>query len=83
MLLVQMRDDLRIAATGESVTVSLELAAHFEVVVELTVLDTPDRAVLVGDGLVSSLHIDDRKPADAKGDPGLLIRASVVWTAMA
>src|SRR5262245_49990912 len=82
MLLVQVRDYLRVAAAEKSVTASFELVAYLEVVVELAVLDTPDRAVLVRDRLVSTLHIHNREPTNPEGDPRLLIRAAVVWAAV-
>src|SRR5262249_3723222 len=46
VLLVQMDDDLRVRARGEAVTASLELSPQLEVVVDFTIDQSGDRAVL-------------------------------------
>src|ERR1700694_1602418 len=42
--------------------------AQLEMVVDLAVLHDPDRRVLVVDGLVAALDVDDREAAQAEGD---------------
>jgi hypothetical protein len=41
--------------------------AQLEMVVDLAVLDDPDRRVLVMDGLVATLDVDDREATNAEG----------------
>src|SRR5581483_6615740 len=52
-VLVEMRQDLRVAAAPEPVRA--KLTPQLEVVVELPVLDRPDRTVLVRDRLMAAL----------------------------
>ena len=75
VLLIEMRDDLRIA-TGLK-PMPGEVASDVEMVVELAVLDGPHRAVLVGKRLVASLDVDDRKPSDAQRDSVGQVRPAV------
>ena len=49
-MLVEVREDLGIAAAAEDVPLRRELRAESVVVVELAVLDAPDTAVLVREG---------------------------------
>ena len=62
--------------------VALELVAELVVVVELAVLDRPDRAVLVRERLVAALDVDDAQPPDAERDAGRRVRAAVVRAAV-
>ena len=43
-----------------------EPVTQLAVVVDLSVLDDVDRAVLVGDGLVPESEVDDGEPSDAE-----------------
>ena len=63
-----MRKDLGVAVGSERVPVSHELAPKLDVVVELPVLDRPDRVTLVRDGLVSAVDVDDAQAPHAERD---------------
>ena len=78
--LVEVRQDLRVAAARERVPLALELAPQLLVVVQLAVLDGDDRAVLVQDGLVATRDVHDREPSHAEGDPGGHEGSAVVGT---
>ena len=82
LLLVEVRDDLGVAAGAEAVPACGQLGSQGLVVVELAVLDRPDEAVLACDRLVAAGHIDDREPAHPEGDPGRLVGAAVVGAAV-
>ena len=57
--LVEMRQDLGVAARAEAVAVGLQLAAQRVVVVDLAVLGAPHAALLVGQRLVAARDVDD------------------------
>ena len=59
-----------------------ELLAKLEVVEDLSVLDDPDRRVLVVHRLVAALQVDDREPAHAKRHAVELDRSVVVGSAV-
>ena len=82
VLLVEVRQDLRVAAAREGVTGRAEALADVEVVVELAVLHAPDLARLVRERLVATLDVDDAQPADAERDAVDLVRPAVVRPAM-
>ena len=86
LLLVEVQDRLGVGARAVRVALGLELGAQRLVVVDLAVVGDPDRAVLVGHGLVAGgRQVDDRQPAMAQRDPlsGIGPRAVVVGAAMA
>ncbi len=56
---------------------------RFAVVVDLAVEDDPHRAVLVGDGLVPAVQVDDRQPAVAQDRLAAGVQPLIVRTAMA
>ena len=60
-LLVAVHDHLAVGAGGEAVALALEPGAQVEVVVDLTVDDRRDRAVLGVERLVAAGHVDDRQ----------------------
>jgi hypothetical protein len=62
-----VREHLGVALRPEAVARGLELAAELAVVVELAVLDDGDAPVLVRQGLVAGLEVDDREPS--RGEP--------------
>ena len=53
---------------AEGVAGGLELGAQLAVVVDLAVVDEPDGLVLVGDGLVAAVAVDDAQAAVAEAD---------------
>ncbi len=65
-LLVQVEDDLAVGPRAEPVSPALQLAADALEIVELSVHDDLDGAVLVGDGLIPGGEIDDRQPGVAQ-----------------
>ena len=80
--LVEVRQDLGVAAARERVPSRSKLAPELGVVVELAVLDRDDRAVLVQDRLVATLDVDDREPTHAERDPGRHEGPAVVGAAV-
>ena len=66
VVLVEVRQDLGVAAAAQHVAARLELLAQRRVVVDLAVLRRPDAAALVGEGLVAALDVDDREPPGAE-----------------
>ena len=81
-LLVGVDDDLGVAVRAEGVAGGLELGAQLAVVVDLAVVDEPDGLVLVGDGLVAALAVDDAQAAVAEADGRRLEGAGVVGAAV-
>ncbi len=82
VVLVEVRQDLRVAAASQHVAAPAQLLAQGRVVVDLTVLCGPDPAALVGEGLVAALHVDDREPPGAEraaltGHVAGVVRAAV------
>jgi hypothetical protein len=65
ILLVEVGEDLGVAAGREPVPAATELVPDRFVVVELAVLDRGDGSVLAEDRLMAAADVDDRKPADA------------------
>ena len=63
VLLVEVNEHLGVRVVrAHAVTLALELGAQLRVVVDLAVLDDPDRLVLVRDRLIAALEVDDRQP---------------------
>src|SRR6266508_2649874 len=79
---VEMDDGFGVAVRAEDVTVALEVAAQFAVVVDLAVEDDPDGAILVRDGLVAAIQVDDAEAPHADGDAVPDVHALIVGTAM-
>jgi hypothetical protein len=83
-VLVQMDQDLGVAAAGEPVTAAAQALLEDGVVVDLAVEDRPDRGVLVRHRLMAAFDVDDAEPAGGDGDlPGrvdvqpLVVRSAV------
>ncbi len=68
VLLVQVDDDLRVSAGPKAVTPGLQSWPMRGVVVDLAVVDEPDRAVLVGHRLIARGQVDNAQAAKAKAD---------------
>ncbi len=81
-VLVEVRDDLGVAAGLEPVPAARERCADVSVVVELAVLNGPDAPVLVGERLVTALDVDDAQATDAECDAVGGVGAAVVRPAM-
>ena len=65
-----MDQDLGVALGPESMPPAFELAAQLLIVVDLAVEDDLDRAILVADGLIAAVQVDDREPPMDQPDPG-------------
>ena len=78
VLLVEVRQDLGVAAAREAVPAAPQVLTDRGVVVELAVLDRPDRAVLVREGLVPALDVDDAEAACTDRRARRDVRAAVV-----
>src|SRR5207302_8902759 len=65
ILLVESKDDLRVAPRPEPNALGFELRAERRRVVDLAVVDDGDRLVVVRHGLVAVLDVDDRKARHA------------------
>ena len=67
VVLVQVENDLDVAARPEAVSAVLQRRRELTVVVDLAVADEPQRLVLVGDRLHAALEVDDREAAHPHG----------------
>ena len=65
VVLVEVGEDLGVAAAAQHVAARAQLVTQGVVVVDLAVLGAPDAAALVGERLVAALDVDDREPAGA------------------
>src|SRR5881396_2603272 len=83
IVFVRVHDRLGVAARPVAVAPRLEARAQRGVVVDLAVVDDPDGLVLVGHGLVTARHVDDRQPAMAESDRPVEQQALAVRPAMA
>ena len=82
MLLVKVGQDLRVGGGREAVAAALQLLAVLDVVVDLSVADGGDRAILTEYRLVTVGRIDDAEAAEPERDTalhvaGLLVRATM------
>ena len=66
----------------EGMAAADELVAHLGEVVGFAVVGDPDRAVLVGQGLVAAFDVDDAQAAVAQADARLDVDAFVVRAAV-
>ena len=78
VLLVEVHEHLGVALRGKPMTLGLQLRPLFPVVVDLAVLDDPDRAVFVADGLVAAGEVDDRQAPSGQTDVPVDERAPAV-----
>ena len=82
VLFPQVDQDLGVGAGAEPVALVDELPGQFAIVVDLSVEDHADGAVLVGLRLRSARDVDHGEPADPGGDTRLFQEALGVRTAM-
>src|SRR5262245_11747595 len=76
-------DCFGIGAGAKAMAEAFELLAQLAVVVDLAVQDDPALAVLVRQGLMAGLEIDDREPAEPESEGAVQVDAVVVGAAMA
>src|SRR5580704_15769687 len=77
-LLVEVQQDLHVAAAAETVSPSLQLHPQLRCVEDFPVADEAHRAVLVAHGLVTARQVDNREAAEAQGDRTLDVVAAIV-----
>ena len=82
VLLVEVHEHFGVALGGEPVAASLELGPKLAVVVDLAVLDDPDRLVLVADRLIAAREIDDGQASRSEADVAVDVRATAVGAAV-
>jgi hypothetical protein len=82
VLLVEVREDLGVAAAVEPMPSQLELRTDLVVVVELAVLRSPDGLVLIGERLVAARQVDDAQSTRAKGVARPHLQPAVVGSPM-
>src|SRR6185437_10170809 len=83
LFFVEMNQGFGIAVRGKAMTLRDELAAQILIIVDFAVKNDPDRAVFVGNRLVSAREIDDAQPAHANGALTIDVDTLVIRTAMA
>src|SRR4029077_1733028 len=81
-LLISVGKDLGVGLGGELMPGSLQDLAQLEVVVDLAVLNDPNRGVFVVDRLVAAFDVDDREATAAEGHAIELDATFVVGPAM-
>ena len=67
---------------AEAVSLGVEFATQFAMVIDFAVEDDPDRPVLVGHRLMAAGKIDDGQPAKAQGAVVIVPVALVVGSAV-
>src|SRR5207249_52165 len=77
-LLIQMHERLGVAVSLKLVTALLERFTDLPKVVDFTVEHNPHGLVFVVNGLMASLHIDDREPPHPQANCAIHIEAIVV-----
>src|SRR5215813_5492430 len=81
-LILGVNDGFGVAVGVEGVAQFFELLAEFEIVVDLAVEDDPRAAVLIVNGLLAALQIDDGEAAHGHADRTIYVAAVLVGTAM-
>src|SRR5690349_16001762 len=71
LLFVEVDEDFGIGLCAEYVAAPFEIGTQLGGVVDLAVVDDPDRLIFIGDGLIPTSHIDDPQSAAAEIDAGL------------
>ena len=82
ILIVGVNDRFGVAVGVERVAEFLQFLAQFAVVVDLAVENDPGGAILVVNGLLPALQIDDREASHAQPDGIVEVEAVVVWSPM-
>src|SRR5205823_6905911 len=82
VLLVKVDNSFGIATGAIAVSCGLKVGTQFLMVVNLAVEDDPYAFVLVGEGLMSGLHVDDAEAAHSQANAPLDEQAPVVRPAM-
>src|SRR5262249_2995921 len=80
VLLVEMDNDLGVGIRGEPVSPRLETGPQIPVVVDLAVEHDPDRAVLVGQRLMTADQVDDAEAAHPEANRAVGVDTLVVWS---
>jgi hypothetical protein len=77
-----VKQNLGVAVRAKAMSGSLERVTELSIVVDLSVLDDVQRAVLVRDRLIARLEVDDREPSRRECDPVVAELAEAVGAAM-
>ena len=80
--LVEVREHFGVTPAREPMTVAAKLVTELTVVVELTVLRSPNRVVFVGERLVPSLDVDDAEAPNTNRDTVGQVCAAIVRATM-
>lgn len=83
LVLVEVDDDLDIGRGVEGMARGLELRSELRTVVDLSIADDHDGSVLVGNGLIPGLEIDDAEAPYSQADTRRPIEPAAVRPAMA
>jgi hypothetical protein len=78
-----VNDRLGIAVCVKGVAEFFEFVAKLAVVVYLAVKNYPGSAILIVNGLLSALQVNDRQPPHAQTNRALEVEAVLVWSAVA
>ncbi len=81
-LIVSVDDRFRVAVGVERVAEFFEFLAEFEIVVDLAVEDDPRAAILIVDGLLAALQIDDGEASHRESDGTVDVKTVLVGTTM-
>src|SRR6266853_2264629 len=82
ILLVEVDDALGVAMRAEGVAQSDELLAKRQVIVDFSIEDDPNGAVLVAEGLVPSGEVHNTQPAHAYAGAVVCVDSVVIRSAM-
>jgi hypothetical protein len=77
-----MDNSFRIRMCAEDMAPGFQFAAKLLLVVNLTVVDDPDRAILIGNGLFATLQVDDAQTAVAESNHAADIGTFIIRPAM-
>src|SRR5204863_6189321 len=75
-------DGFGVAGGAVLVSGPLQFRTDIRMVEDFAVVDDPQRAVLIGHGLLPGGHVDDAQPAVAQMGPSVLMVAEAVRSAM-
>src|SRR5208283_3514190 len=77
-----MDDHFRVAMGFKNMAFAQEKCAQFLKVIDFSVENDLDRSVLIRDGLMASLKVDNREPAETQTNRTGDVVSLVVWAAM-
>ncbi|SRR6266446_1445719 len=75
-----MDNDFGVAARAEFMALRLQFVPQRLKIVNLAVEDDPNALVFVADGLVTTGHVNDRKPPHAQPDAAAAVLSEIIRT---